>query len=160
MCFAGVLCSYTHKWVVPSTEIKYTRATVTQSHFKKSVLLSKLGLYQGFAISWSVCKWVTKDCFSCVYSTICSRWLLWSYWAAPSVPWVHSCSPLGPWSFARVSGDPGGDSLSCCRCLHNVILTGQGVHTRRLFKQKRASRKSTQAAPSTSLSLWGERFPL
>lgn len=87
LCFAGILCSYTHEWVVPSTEIKYTRATVTESHFEKSVLVSK----HNFSISWSVCRWVTKDCLSCVHSNICtsqgrmlrgSRWLLWSHWGS------------------------------------------------------------------------------
>lgn len=124
-CALQVFCAVTHisEWVVPSTEIKYTRATVTQSPFEKSVLVS----HQGFSISWSVCKWVTKDfcCFSCVYSNICtnqgrmlrgSRWLLWSYWgSSPSA----LASLL---KFARISGDPGGDSLSCCKCLQNVTL--------------------------------------
>lgn len=75
----------------------------------------------------------------------------------PQCPGVQSCTSLSTWSFARISGNSGG-SLSCSNCLPNIILTGQGVQTRRLFKQKRASKKSTQAAPCNSLSLKGERF--
>lgn len=56
-------------------------------------------------------------------------------------------------------GDPGGGSLSCSKCLHNVILTGQGVHSRMLFKQKEPPGNQPRQ-PSNSLSLRGERFPL
>lgn len=163
VCFAGILCSYSHKWVVPSKEIKYTKATVTQSHFEKPLLVCK----QGFSISWSVCKWVTKDLyhFSFVSTNICtnqgemlraSRWLHWELLEQlPQCPGVQSCNSLCTWRFARISGNSEG-LTELLFAQHN--FTWQGVQTRRLFKQEGAPKKSMQAAPSNSLSLKGERF--
>lgn len=63
-CALQVFCVVTHisKWVVPSKGIKYTKATVTQSHFEKTLLVSK----QGFSVSWSVCKWISIISVLCI----------------------------------------------------------------------------------------------
>lgn len=110
---------------------------MTHSHIEKWVLVLK----QGFSVNWSICKWISITWVFCVY-----QYLHQPGREAQS----QQVMALGVTGVGFLEAQKA--SLSCSNCLHDRILTVQGVQTRR------ASKKSTQAAPSNSLSLRGERF--
>lgn len=164
-CFAGILCSYSHKWVVPSKEIKYTKATVTQSHFEKPLLVCK----QGFSISWSVCKWVTKIYITSVLCLPifaptrerCSEPAgdcTGSYWssslsALEFSPAIHY-APEGLPGFLETQKD----SLSCC--LHSITLPGKVFKPEGCLNKKEPPRNQCRQLPLTPYHLKGKGFPL